>query len=52
MSASLVSGFKYESIWAKVGNSKIWEGKNAKLLGINIDRDLKFDNHVSILCKN
>ena len=47
----LVSGFKYESIWAIIGQSKIWEGKSAKLLGINIDCDLKFNDHVSTLCK-
>ena len=47
----LISGFKYESIWATIGKSKTWEKRNAKLLGINIDRDLKFDNHVSTLCK-
>ena len=34
-----------------IGKSKTWEKRNAKLLGINIDRDLKFDNHVSTLCK-
>ena len=47
----LISGFKYESIWVTIGKSRIWENKNAKLLGINIDRDLKFDEHVSTLCK-
>ena len=37
---SLVSGFKYENFWAKIGKTKIWENKKQKLLGAEIDRTL------------
>ena len=47
----LISGHKHEHIWANVGNAMIWESKSEKLLGILIDKDLKFDEHVSNLCK-
>ena len=47
----LMSGYKYENLWAKVGDSKIWESESHKLLGIDIDRQLKFDSHVFSLCK-
>ena len=33
----LVSGHKYEHIWIKINNYMIWENKNVKLLGVNID---------------
>ena len=47
----LVSGQKFESVWVKVGNSIIWESNDQKLLGIQIDRQLKFDNNVFLMCK-
>ena len=31
---SVVSGFKYENVWAKCGKTKIWEIKKDKLLGV------------------
>ena len=37
----LVSGFKYENIWANVGKTKIWEKKKQKLLDVEIDRTLR-----------
>ena len=40
----IVSGYKYEQVWAKIGKDLIWESNDVKLLGITIDRDLKFDN--------
>ena len=36
----LVSGFKFENVWAKIGKTKIWESKQHKLLGVEIDRTL------------
>lgn len=47
----LISGFKYQTHWAMAGTSKIWESSNEKLLGITIDRDLKFNQHISNICK-
>ena len=47
----LVSGFKYENVWAKIGKTKIWESKKQKLLGAGIDRTLSFDKHSASLCR-
>ena len=47
----LISGNKVETVWAKVGQCKIWEERNVKLLGINIDSQLNFNNEVSYICK-
>ena len=47
----LVSGFKYENVWAKIGKTKIWESKKQKLLGVEIDRTLSFDEHIASLCR-
>ena len=46
----LISGFKYQSHWAMVGESKIWESSHEKLLGVTIDKDLKFNLHISTIC--
>ena len=40
----LVSGNKFENIWAEIGHAKIWETPKQKLLGVVIDRDLSFDD--------
>lgn len=45
----LVSGFKYEVMFAKVGDALLWEESTAKLLGILIDRDLSFNDHVKMI---
>ena len=37
----IVSGHKYENVFASVGQSVIWETENKKLLGIIIDRKTK-----------
>ena len=34
----------------KYRGKKIWKSKEEKLLGLNIDRDLKFTSHVSKIC--
>ena len=47
----LVSGYKRENIWERIGEVKIWEGSKQKLLGVVIDRDLNFNEYVSSLCK-
>ena len=46
----IVSGFKHEQMFAKVGDTIIWEDRTVKLLGVTIDNDLKFDIHVNELC--
>ena len=40
-----------EVIWTKVGEEIIWESTHEKLLGLTIDKKLKFDNHLTRLCK-
>ena len=37
-------------MWTKIDYYKIWESKTVKLLGITIDNQLKFDEHVSNVC--
>ena len=40
-----------EYLWIKVGEQIIWESKQEKLLGITVDKNLKFDRHVENICK-
>ena len=47
----LVSGFKYENVWANIGKTKIWESEKQKRLGVEIDRTLNFDEYIASLCK-
>ena len=47
----ITSGNKHEVLWVKVGESKIWESTEEKLLGISIDKNLNFHTHLTILCK-
>ena len=47
----LFSGHKYETWFVNVGEAKIWDSKQQNLLGILIDRDLKFDEYVLSQCK-
>ena len=39
----LVSGYKHETVWAKICETKIWESNKQKLLGALIDGNLNFD---------
>ena len=47
----LVAGHKHEMVWAKIGDEIIWESNDEQLLGINIDRNLNFDTHITNICK-
>ena len=47
----LVSGHKHETVWAKIGETKIWESNKQKMLGVVIDRNLNFDEYVFDLWK-
>ena len=42
----IVPGYKHEKVWANIGKDLIWESNDVTLLGVTIDRDLKFDKHV------
>ena len=46
----LIAANTNEHLWLKVGNVKIWESSEEKLLGVTIDKDLKFNSHLSNLC--
>ena len=37
-------------MFINIGNNKIWESKYVELLGITIDKDLKFDKKVNEIC--
>ena len=45
-----ILGNKLEYFWTKIGNNRIWEDRIVKLLGITIDNELKFDEHLSNVC--
>ena len=47
----LFAGHKHEVVFARAGDSTIWESTREKLLGVYIARDLSFKYHVSNLCK-
>ena len=47
----LIAGKRSEHICAKIGNDNIWESKEERLLGVTIDKRLKFDTHITGLCK-
>ena len=40
-----------KTLWANIGETRIQESKNEKLLGLTTDRNLNFDDHVFTLCK-
>ena len=47
----LVSGHKNENVRANIGNEKIWKSNKQKLLGVDTDRNMNFNEHVSSLCR-
>ena len=49
----IVAGNKHEHLWVNVDDSKIWETASEKILGVTIDCNLKFEEHVeSILASS
>ena len=47
----LLPGYKHEVMWANIGQSQIWESMEQKLLGVIIDRDMRFDEYILIQWK-
>ena len=45
-----ISGNKFEHLWTKIGNNRIWENQTVKLLGITIYNELNFDEHLTNAC--
>ena len=40
-----------EFLWVKVGDEVIWESKSEMLLGVEVDENLKFNAHLTNICK-
>ena len=40
-----------EFFWIRVGEQVIWESRYQRLLGLDLDKELKFHEHVKNLCK-
>ena len=47
----LITGHRFEHLWLNVGETKVWERNQVKLLGITIDNELKFDDHITKICR-
>ena len=48
----LVCGHKYECMLCDVGHSKLIEEHKVKHLGVWIDSNLSFDDHINNICRN
>ena len=46
----LVSGHYHEEMFVNIGKELIWESNTVKLLGVTIDKELKFDKYISQVC--
>ena len=42
-----ISGNKFEQMWARIRDDMVWENRTVKLLGITIENELKFDEHIT-----
>ena len=38
-----VPGYKHENVWAQIGDGIIWKSNRQKLLGLQTDRNLNFN---------
>ena len=47
----IISGHKSEAIWAKIGQTEIWESKKQKLLGVVNNSQLSVDKYIILLCQ-
>ena len=47
----LISGHKYESMWANIGYCKIWKSNGQNLLGVVIERHFKFSHYIFNMCR-
>ena len=43
----LITGHRLEHLWLNVGETQVWEKSPVKFLGITIDNELKFDDHIT-----
>ena len=47
----LTTRYRYETLCAGIEETRIWESKNEKLLGLIIKRNLNLDDYLLTLCK-
>ena len=47
----IISGYKHEIMFANIGESRIWGKGQQKLLGVTIEKNLKFKEHIQNQCK-
>ena len=47
----IISVYKIEIMFSNIGGSRIWEKGQQKLLGVTIDKNLKFKEHILKQCK-
>ena len=40
-----------EFLWVKIGDEMIWESKSENLLGVTVDKNLNFNNHLTTIYK-
>ena len=48
----IISTHKSKVIWAKIGQTKIWESKSQKLLAVIVEHQLNLDEYLILLYKN
>ena len=46
-----ITGHHFEHLWLNVGETQVWEKNQVKLLDITIDYELKFDDHITKICR-
>ena len=49
--SQLIVNSKNDSLFISIGNEKIFNSTNAKILGITFDNHLTFDTHIKNICK-
>ena len=47
----IMSSNSAEPFWMKVGEQSIWEFDHRELLGVIVDKKLKFDKQIESICK-
>ena len=47
----LISGHRYKSVWANIGSCKNWKSNYQKFLGVDVDRNLRFNHYILKQCK-
>ena len=47
----LITGHRLDHLWLNVGEIQVWEKNQVKLLGATFDNELKFDDHITKICR-